>query len=130
MMKALLLYIILILSFDLQLKAESVTETSALDPELMQAQTKWAINLMRSKHYIKDEINQLEGNAIISAYLEVFDSSKLSYCRFSRRILVHSMKDHRGTFRRSGISPALRPLSPESWRWLSRRPQSVVDIYR
>ena len=79
MMKALLLYIILILSFDLQLKAEGVTETSALDPELMQAQTKWAINLMRSKHYIKNEINQLEGNAIISAYLEVFDSSKLYF---------------------------------------------------
>lgn len=79
MIKALLLYIILILSFDLQLKAEGVPETSALDPELMQAQTKWAINLMRSKHYIKDEINQLEGNAIISAYLEVFDSSKLYF---------------------------------------------------
>ena len=81
MMKTLLLYIILILSFSLHLRAKEATEAIALEPELMKAQTKWAINLMRSKHYIKDEINELEGNAIISSYIEVFDSSKLYFLK-------------------------------------------------
>jgi carboxyl-terminal processing protease len=81
MMKTLLLYIILILSFGLHLRASEATETIALEPELMKAQTKWAINLMRSKHYIKDEINELEGNAIINSYIEVFDSSKLYFLK-------------------------------------------------
>ena len=72
---------ILVLLLGLPAYSSEEKETLPIDPEVMKAQTKWALNLIRSKHYLKGEIGQLEGTAIIQSYVELFDYSKLYFLK-------------------------------------------------
>lgn len=74
------LYFCLILSF-LILKSfgENSFKTDQVDNGLMKNQTKWAFNLIQSRHYIHQEINELEGAPIIEKYIESFDYLKLYF---------------------------------------------------
>ena len=82
---------ILVLLLGLPAYSSEEKETLPIDPEVMKAQTKWALNLIRSKHYLKGEIGQLEGTAIIQSYVELFDYSKL-YFKKRYRILQLSLR--------------------------------------
>ena len=45
----------------------------------LQTQTKWAINLIRSNHYLKNEIQSIDGSKIIENFASNLDYSKLYF---------------------------------------------------
>lgn len=69
----LLLLSVSFLSADIKLSEE---EQLAL-----QAQTQWALNLIRSNHYLKNEIQTIRGSQIIENFADNLDYSKLYFLR-------------------------------------------------
>jgi carboxyl-terminal processing protease len=47
----------------------------------LQAQTQWALNLIRSNHYLKNEIQTINGSQIIENFADNLDYSKLYFLR-------------------------------------------------
>lgn len=47
----------------------------------LQAQTQWALNLIRSNHYLKNEIQTISGSQIIENFADNLDYSKLYFLR-------------------------------------------------
>ena len=47
----------------------------------LQAQTQWALNLIRSNHYLKNEIQTIRGSQIIENFADNLDYSKLYFLR-------------------------------------------------
>lgn len=62
----------------LQLLLLTIFTAASLPAELVQtsemaAQTRWAMGTIQSQHYLKDRIQDLDGRAVIEAYIESFD---------------------------------------------------------
>ncbi|MGB0419114.1 MAG: carboxy terminal-processing peptidase, partial [Opitutales bacterium] len=59
---------------------------SSLQAELVQtpemaAQTRWAVGTVQSQHYLRDQINDLDGKAVIEAYIKSFDYRHMFFNR-------------------------------------------------
>ena len=61
------------------LKAE--IQLSEKEAQALQAQTQWALELIRSNHYLKNEIQSIDGGQIIENFAENLDYSKLYFLR-------------------------------------------------
>ena len=62
----------------IQLLLLTVFTAASLQAELVQtsemaAQTSWAMSTIQSQHYLRDQIQDLDGRAVIKAYIESFD---------------------------------------------------------
>lgn len=62
----------------IQLLLLTVFTAASLQAELVQtsemaAQTRWAMGTIQSQHYLRDQIQDLDGRAVIEAYIESFD---------------------------------------------------------
>tara|TARA_B110000008_G_scaffold279647_1_gene327693 strand:+ start:1365 stop:3746 length:2382 start_codon:yes stop_codon:yes gene_type:complete len=62
----------------IQLLILTVFTVASLQAELVQtsemaAQTRWAMGTIQSQHYLRDQIQDLDGRAVIEAYIESFD---------------------------------------------------------
>lgn len=62
----------------IQLLLLTVFTAASLQAELVQtsemaAQTSWAMSTIHSQHYLRDQIQDLDGRAVIKAYIESFD---------------------------------------------------------
>lgn len=62
----------------IQLLFLTVFTAASLQAELVQtsemaAQTRWAMGTIQSQHYLRDQIQDLDGRAVIEAYIESFD---------------------------------------------------------
>ena len=63
----------------LDLRAEA---PNGLQPSKdMAAQTRWVVNTIHSRHYLRESMQQLDGEEIIEAYIESFDYSKMHFTR-------------------------------------------------
>ena len=51
------------------------------EAQALQAQTQWALELIRSNHYLKNEIQSIDGAQIIENFAENLDYSKLYFLR-------------------------------------------------
>lgn len=69
----LLLLSVSFLSADIKLSEKEQLE--------LQAQTQWALNLIRSNHYLKNEIQTISGSQIIENFADNLDYSKLYFLR-------------------------------------------------
>ena len=76
--RLLLTSFLLLLSVSL-LNAE--IQLSEKEAQSLQAQTKWALELIRSNHYLKNEIQSIDGGQIIENFAENLDYSKLYFLR-------------------------------------------------
>ena len=76
--RLLLTSFLLLLSVSL-LNAE--IQLSEKEAQSLQAQTKWALELIRSNHYLKNEIQSIDGTQIIENFAENLDYSKLYFLR-------------------------------------------------
>ena len=52
---------------------------SEKEAQALQAQTQWALELIRSNHYLKNEIQSIDGGQIIKNFAENLDYSKLYF---------------------------------------------------
>lgn len=64
----------------------AVLSLSSLKAELLQtpemaAQTRWAVGTIQSKHYLRDQMNALDGQAVIEAYIESYDYRRMFFNR-------------------------------------------------
>ncbi|ADE55138.1 carboxy terminal-processing peptidase [Coraliomargarita akajimensis] len=60
----------------------SESTSSRLEPTKdMAAQTRWVVNTINARHYLRDSIQDLDGKEIIEAYVESFDYSKMYFTR-------------------------------------------------
>lgn len=74
-----LICLLVLLGSALQLRAES---TSTLEPSKdMAAQTRWVVNTIHSRHYLRESMQKLDGKEIIEAYIKSFDYSKMHFTR-------------------------------------------------
>ena len=69
----LLLFIVSLLNAEIKL--------SEKEAQALQAQTQWALELIRSNHYLKNEIQSIDGSQIIENFAENLDYSKLYFLR-------------------------------------------------
>ncbi|MEC7608938.1 MAG: hypothetical protein VX964_02090, partial [Verrucomicrobiota bacterium] len=44
-------------------------------------QTRWVVNTINDRHYLKDSIGILDGHAIVEAYIESFDYSRMYFLK-------------------------------------------------
>ena len=56
-------------------------QLSEKEAQALQAQTQWALELIRSNHYLKNEIQSIDGGQIIENFAENLDYSKLYFLR-------------------------------------------------
>lgn len=57
-------------------------ESTSLQPSKdMAAQTRWVVNTIQSRHYLRESMQQLDGQEIIEAYIKSFDYSKMHFTR-------------------------------------------------
>ena len=56
-------------------------QLSEKEAQVLQAQTQWALELIRSNHYLKNEIQSIDGGQIIENFAENLDYSKLYFLR-------------------------------------------------
>ena len=55
---------------------------SNLEPtQEMSNQTRWVVNTINDRHYLKDSIGILDGHAIVEAYIESFDYSRMYFLK-------------------------------------------------
>ena len=55
---------------------------SNLEPtQEMGNQTRWVVNTINDRHYLKDSIGILDGHAIVEAYIESFDYSRMYFLK-------------------------------------------------
>ena len=55
---------------------------SNLEPTVeMGNQTRWVVNTINDRHYLKDSIGILDGRAIVEAYIESFDYSRMYFLK-------------------------------------------------
>ncbi len=47
----------------------------------MAAQTRWVVNTINARHYLRDSMQKLDGNEIVEAYIESFDYSRMYLLR-------------------------------------------------
>lgn len=59
----------------------NATETPGkLEPTSeMAAQTRWVVNTINARHYLRDSIQQLDGEEMVQAYIESFDYSRMYF---------------------------------------------------
>ena len=69
----LLLLTVSLLNAEIQLREK--------EAQALQAQTQWALELIRSNHYLKNEIQSIDGGQIIENFAENLDYSKLYFLR-------------------------------------------------
>ncbi|MGC6455542.1 MAG: carboxy terminal-processing peptidase [Coraliomargaritaceae bacterium] len=57
-------------------------DSASLQPSKdMAAQTRWVVNTIHSRHYLRESMQQLDGQEIIEAYIKSFDYSKMHFTR-------------------------------------------------
>ena len=57
-------------------------EVERLEPTKdMAAQTRWVVNTINARHYLRDSMQQLDGSEIVEAYVESFDYAKMYFTR-------------------------------------------------
>ena len=72
----------LIAPLTLILSSLLATEATRLEPTKdMAAQTRWVVNTINARHYLRDSMQQLDGREIVEAYVEAFDYSKMYFLR-------------------------------------------------
>ena len=55
---------------------------SNLEPTVeMGDQTRWVVNTINDRHYLRDSIGTLDGQAIVEAYIESFDYSRMYFLK-------------------------------------------------
>ncbi|PXA05490.1 tail-specific protease [Coraliomargarita sinensis] len=64
----------------------SLNATSSGDHELkptkeMASQTRWVVNTINSRHYLRDSIDKLNGEEMVEAYIESFDYSRMYFLK-------------------------------------------------
>lgn len=74
-----LIYLLALLWATRPLCAE--TANSLQPSKDMAAQTRWVVNTIHSRHYLRESIQKLDGNEIIEAYIKSFDYSKMHFTR-------------------------------------------------
>lgn len=47
----------------------------------MAAQTRWVVNTINARHYLRESMQKLDGQEIVEAYVEAFDYSKMYFLR-------------------------------------------------
>ena len=47
----------------------------------MAAQTRWVVNTINARHYLRESMQQLDGSEIVEAYVESFDYAKMYFTR-------------------------------------------------
>jgi carboxyl-terminal processing protease len=47
----------------------------------MAAQTRWVVNTINARHYLRESMESLDGNEIVEAYIESFDYSRMYFLR-------------------------------------------------
>ena len=58
------------------------SQTQALEPTKdMAAQTRWVVNTINARHYLRESMQQLDGSEIVEAYVESFDYAKMYFTR-------------------------------------------------
>jgi len=66
--------------FVLSLNAGSNDDKNKLAPtKEMASQTRWVVNTIKARHYLRESIDQLDGEEMVEAYIESFDYSRMYF---------------------------------------------------
>lgn len=74
----LVLPLVAIILFVLSLNAGNITEKLAPTSE-MASQTRWVVNTINARHYLRDTIDKLDGEEMVQAYVESFDYNRMYF---------------------------------------------------
>lgn len=71
---------ICLLSASIPLFPLSIHAQSKSDEE-MAYQTRWVVNTINARHYLRDSMKQLDGSEMVKAYIDSFDPSRMYFLR-------------------------------------------------
>ncbi|MEO0509671.1 MAG: carboxy terminal-processing peptidase [Verrucomicrobiota bacterium] len=64
----------------LSCSSQAVEETDKLEPSLeMASQTRWVVNTINARHYLRESMQKLDGEEMVQAYIESFDYSRMYF---------------------------------------------------
>ncbi len=100
-----------------------------IEETALQAQTKWVLNLLQSRHYLKDEISRVDGAAVIENFTNRLDYSKLYF-------LKEDIDDYHFRFAKSverflengNLYPAFSIYQEFSTRFISRTEWAIARL--
>ena len=109
---------------------------SNLEPTVeMGDQTRWVVNTINDRHYLRDSIGTLDGQAIVEAYIESFDYSRMyflksqidSFCfRFSESMEAFLEKGN--LYAAFEIYKAYSKEVQERTDWINKRLNKTFDF--
>lgn len=113
----------------LALHACAATGSGSLQPgKEMAAQTRWVVNTIHSRHYLRDSMQQLNGQEIIEACIESFDYSKMHFTRPEIDDFVFRFADAtEGFFEKGNLYAAFEIY--EAYKQASRMRNDWVNDY-
>jgi len=123
--------------------ASAGAETPEADPSFpeiepnseMKAQTRWVVGTLKSRHYLRDTIERLNGKEMVKAYLESFDNSKMFFLREDVEDFVFRYADSMEQFLAKGnLYPAFeifreyRRTMAKRVEWIDKRLEDDFDF--
>ena len=112
------------------------TDAPRLEPTKdMAAQTRWVVNTINARHYLRDSMQKLDGKEIVEAYVEAFDYSKMYFLRSDIDDFVFRFADATEGFLEKGnlyaafeIYEAYKLRAIERTKWIKTRLEGDFDF--
>ncbi len=112
------------------------TDAPRLEPTKdMAAQTRWVVNTINARHYLRDSMQKLDGKEIVEAYVEAFDYSKMYFLRSDIDDFVFRFADATEGFLEKGnlyaafeIYEAYKLRAKERTEWIKARLEGDFDF--
>lgn len=101
----------------------------------MAAQTRWVVNTINARHYLRESMQQLNGQEIVEAYVEAFDYSKMYFLRSDIDDFVFRFAESTEGFLEKGnlysafeIYEAYKQTATQRTEWITSRLEGDFDF--
>ena len=109
---------------------------SNLEPTVeMGNQTRWVVNTINDRHYLKDSIGILDGRAIVEAYIESFDYSRMYFLKTQIDVFSFRFSESMEAFLEKGnlyaafeIYKAYSKEAQARTDWINKRLSKTFDF--
>lgn len=102
-------------------------ETELKQSAEMAAQTRWVVNTINARHYLRDSMESLDGTEIVEAYVENFDYSRMYFLRSEIDSFIFRFGDAMEVFLEKGNLYAAFEIYDDYREHAEERTQWVYD---
>ncbi len=113
----------------------TASETPLAPSTEMSEQTRWVVNTINNRHYLRDTIGELDGREIIDAYVKSFDYSRMYFLQSELDEFHFRFADAMEAFLQKGnlyaafeIFRAFRQNMEARTQWIYERLESDLDF--